>query len=91
MPKQSPLRMRTGCREHTPKKELIRVGRSPEGEVSVDLTGRKPGRGAYICRKEECLRKAQKSKQLERVLEVSMTQAVSDRLAQEIEDSETDE
>lgn len=91
MPKKIPLRMCTGCREHKPKKELIRVVRSPEGEVSVDLTGRKPGRGAYICRKEECLRKAQKSKQLERVLEVSMTQEVYDRLAQEIEDSETDE
>ena len=91
MPKKIPLRMWTGCREHKPKNELIRVVRSPEGEVSVDLTGRKPGRGAYICRKEECLRKAQKSKQLERVFEASMTQEVYDRLAQEIRDSDIDE
>ena len=91
MPKKIPLRMCTGCREHKPKKELIRVVRSPEGEVSVDLTGRKPGRGAYICRNEECLRKAQKSKQLERVFEASMAKEVYDRLAQEIRESDIDE
>ena len=88
MPKKIPLRMCIGCREHKPKKELIRVVKSPEGEVSVDMTGKKPGRGAYICRKEECLRKAQKSRQLERALECSMTQELYDRLAAEIAESE---
>ena len=76
-----------GCREHKPKKELIRVVKSPEGEISVDITGKKPGRGAYICRNEGCLRKAQKSKQLERALECSITQELYDHLASEIAES----
>lgn len=88
MPKKIPLRMCIGCREHKPKKELIRVVKSPEGEISVDMTGKKPGRGAYVCRNEGCLRKAQKSKQLERALECSMTQELYDRLAAEIAESE---
>lgn len=54
--KKLPLRMCTGCSEHKPKKELVRVVRSPEGEISLDLTGRKPGRGAYICPSLDCLR-----------------------------------
>ncbi len=91
MPKKIPLRMCTGCREHKPKKELIRVVKSPEGEVSVDLTGKKSGRGAYICRDEQCLRKAQKNKQLERTLEVTLTQEIYDRLAEEIAESEENE
>ena len=56
--KKIPLRMCTGCMEMKPKKELIRVVKSPEGEVSVDLTGKKSGRGAYICKNIECLEKA---------------------------------
>ncbi|MBP0970329.1 MAG: YlxR family protein [Oscillospiraceae bacterium] len=91
MPKKIPLRMCIGCREHKPKKELIRVVKSPDGEVSVDLTGKKSGRGAYVCRNEACLRKAQKSRQLERALECSMTQELYDRLAQEIAESEDEE
>ena len=63
--KKLPLRMCTGCSEHKPKKELVRVVRSPEGEISLDLTGRKPGRGAYICPSLDCLRKARRAKRLE--------------------------
>lgn len=91
MPKKIPLRMCIGCREHKPKKELIRVVKSPEGEVSVDTTGKKPGRGAYVCRDEQCLRKAQKSRQLERALECSMSQELYDRLAEEIAESEDEQ
>ena len=59
------------------KKSLIRVVRSPEGEVSLDPTGKRPGRGAYVCREGECLRKALKQKQLERQLQVTLTEDVS--------------
>lgn len=91
MPKKIPLRMCVGCREHKPKKELIRIVKSPEGEISVDITGKKSGRGAYICRDENCLRRAQKTKQLERALECSMTQELFDILAEEIRQSEDEE
>ena len=59
--KKIPLRRCNGCNEMKQKKELVRVVRSPEGEVSLDLTGRKPGRGAYVCRSADCLKKAIKS------------------------------
>ena len=68
-----PMRMCVGCREMKPKKELIRVVHSPEGEVSVDLTGRKPGRGAYLCPREECLAKALRQKQLERAFSAPLS------------------
>ena len=76
-PKKIPLRMCAGCGEMKPKKELVRVVRAPVkevdgvetgGEVSLDLTGRKPGRGAYVCRNPECLKKAQKARRFERAL-----------------------
>ena len=70
--KKVPMRMCVGCREMKPKKELLRVVRSPEGEVSIDLTGRKPGRGAYVCRSAECLKRAIKQKQLERAFECAL-------------------
>ena len=91
MPKKIPLRMCVGCREMKPKKELIRIVRSPEGDVSVDLRGKSSGRGAYICRKEECLRKAQKARLLERALECTLTQEMYDRLAEEITEQEDGE
>lgn len=65
-PRKLPLRKCTGCGEMKPKKELVRVVRSPEGEVSLDLTGRKPGRGAYVCKQSACLALAKKAKRLER-------------------------
>ena len=66
MPKKIPLRQCVGCREMKPKPELIRVVKSPEGEVSLDFRGKKPGRGAYVCPQAECLKKARKSRALER-------------------------
>ncbi len=81
-PKKMPMRMCVGCREMKPKRELIRVVRSPEGEVSMDPTGKKPGRGAYVCPSEACLTRAVKQRQLERVLEAPVTPEVVERLRQ---------
>lgn len=80
MPKKIPMRKCTGCREMKPKKELIRVVRSPEGVVSLDFKGKSPGRGAYICRNTECLKKAQKSKAFERSLDTIMPAELYDDL-----------
>ena len=83
-PRKTPMRMCVGCREMKEKKSLIRVVRSPEGEVSLDPTGKRPGRGAYVCREGECLRKALKQKQLERQLQVTLTEDVSAALNAEL-------
>ncbi|MDO4566956.1 MAG: YlxR family protein [Oscillospiraceae bacterium] len=83
--RKEPIRMCAGCREGRPKKELVRVVRSPEGEISVDLTGKKSGRGAYICRDAECLKKARKSRSLERALECAVSEEIYLRLEREIE------
>ena len=85
MQKKIPQRQCMGCRERTEKRLLIRVVRTPEGEVKLDFSGKLGGRGAYICPKAECLKKAQKSKALDRSLEVEIPQEVYRRLAQEIE------
>ena len=82
MPKKIPIRQCLGCREHKPKKELIRVVRSPEGVISLDFRGKKPGRGAYLCRDAACLARALKQKQLERQLEVQLTPEVVEQLQQ---------
>lgn len=82
--KKIPLRMCTGCSEMKPKKELIRVVRSKEGEVSVDLTGKKAGRGAYVCKSEGCLNKAYKTKRLSRNLEVQISEEIYNRLKEEM-------
>lgn len=83
-PKKVPMRMCVGCREMKPKRELIRVVRAPDGTVSLDPVGKKPGRGAYVCRSEDCLRRAIKQKQLERQLEVQLTDEVAQQLQQTI-------
>ncbi|MDD2428655.1 MAG: YlxR family protein [Eubacteriales bacterium] len=83
MPKKIPMRMCVGCREMRPKKELIRIVRSPEGEISIDMKGKKSGRGAYICYNEQCLARALKQKQLDRALEC----AISGDIAQTLTDS----
>ncbi len=80
-----PLRMCTGCGEHKPKRELIRVVRSPEGEISLDDKGKKPGRGAYICPKSECLAKARKAKRLERALSCAIPDEAYEAMLREIE------
>lgn len=82
--KKVPQRMCTGCMEMKPKKELIRVVKNKEGEVSIDLTGKKPGRGAYICKSVECLEKAFKTRKLERNLETTLSQEVYEKLKEEI-------
>ena len=81
-PKKIPMRMCVGCREMKPKKELLRAVRSPEGQVSLDTTGKKPGRGAYCCYNAECLRRALKQGQLDRQLEVKLTDEVNAQLTE---------
>ena len=85
MQKKIPQRQCMGCRERFAKKELIRVVRGTDGAVSLDFGGKLNGRGAYVCPKAECLQKAQKSKALERSLEVAIPQEVYERLAKEME------
>ncbi|ABK60567.1 RNase P modulator RnpM [Clostridium novyi] len=82
--KKIPTRMCTGCSEMKPKKELIRVVKNKKNEVSIDLTGKKPGRGAYICKNIECLEKAFKTKRLERNLEVKIDDEIYKKLKNEI-------
>ena len=82
--KKVPVRRCVGCGEHFPKAELVRVLRTPEGEVILDLTGKKSGRGAYICKKASCLKKARKSRRIETSLECSIPEAVYDRMEEEI-------
>ena len=84
-PKKIPLRMCVGCRESKPKRELIRVVRAPDGTLSMDPIGKKPGRGAYVCRQESCLTRAIKQKQLERQLETQLTPEVAEALKTELE------
>lgn len=83
--KKVPLRQCIGCREMKPKGELIRVVRSPEGEISIDDAGRKPGRGAYVCRSSDCLRRAQKSRALERAFSQKISDEVYDALVAAVE------
>lgn len=84
-PKKIPMRMCNGCMEMKPKKELIRIVKNAEGEVSVDLTGKKSGRGAYVCKNSECLEKAFKAKRLSRNLDVVIDEEIYNRLRNEIE------
>ena len=80
--KKIPVRMCSGCMQRFPKKELIRVVRGPDGDISLDATGKKSGRGAYICPKAECLKKARKAKRLERALESQIAEGVYDKLGE---------
>lgn len=86
MPKKIPLRQCLGCREMKPKKDLIRVVRSPEGEISLDFRGKKPGRGAYICPNGECLAKARKSRALERAFSAQLPAEVYEALESEMKE-----
>jgi len=85
MPKKIPQRTCMGCQAKKDKHELVRIVRSPDGEISVDMTGKKAGRGAYICPEQACLEKVMKSRRLERVLETSISQEVYDRLKEALE------
>lgn len=83
-PRKIPMRMCVGCREMKPKRELIRVVRSPLGEVNIDKTSKAPGRGAYVCPSLPCLEKAIKTKALDRALEQKIAPEVFDRLKEEL-------
>ena len=93
-PKKIPMRMCTGCGEMKPKRELVRVVKAPEKtsdagtplppEISLDLTGKKPGRGAYLCRNPECLKKARKARRLEKAFSCKIADEVYDQMEEEI-------
>ena len=85
MQKKIPMRQCLGCREMKPKKELIRVVRSPEGDISIDFKGKAPGRGAYICPDRQCLEKARKTKALERAFECAVSPEIYEKLISELE------
>ena len=82
--KKVPVRRCVGCNAQKPKKELVRIVRSPEGEVGVDLTGKRSGRGAYLCPSASCLAKARKAKRLEHAFGVPVPDEVFERLTGEI-------
>ena len=85
MEKKIPMRQCLGCREMKPKRELIRVVRSPEGSVSLDFKGKAPGRGAYVCPDVQCLKKAIKTKALERAFSTAIPDEVYRALEEEME------
>ena len=83
-----PMRQCLGCNEHKPKREMIRVVRTPDGAVELDFVGKKSGRGAYICPKRSCFAKARKSKRIENILEVKLPEEIYDRMEQSISEAE---
>ena len=82
--KKIPTRRCTGCGEHFPKNTLIRVLRTPEGEVVLDLTGKKSGRGAYICKNPACLKKARKSRRIESSLDCHISEELYEKMEEEL-------
>lgn len=84
MEKKIPMRQCLGCREMKPKKELIRVVRSPEGEISLDFKGKASGRGAYICPEPQCLKKAIKARALERAFSAQIPPEIYEKLQDEM-------
>lgn len=90
MPKKVPLRQCVGCGEMKGKKEMMRVLRTAEGEICLDATGKKNGRGAYVCKSGDCLKAARKNKGLERSFKMSIPSEVYDSLEKEFEEIETE-
>ena len=88
MQKKIPMRQCVGCREMKSKKELIRVVKSPEGAISLDFRGKAPGRGAYLCPDPACLKRAIKSKALERTFEIPIPQEIYDGLLAKMEEGD---
>lgn len=86
--KKVPMRMCTGCSEMKPKRELVRVVKNKEGEISLDLTGKSPGRGAYVCRRSECLKKARKNRRIEKSFRCCIPDEVYDIMERELEEDE---
>ena len=89
MSKTIPERRCVGCMEMKPKTSLVRVVRSPQGEISLDPSGKLPGRGAYVCRDVECLRKARKVRRFEREFKMAVPDLVYERMEAELENDET--
>ena len=89
-PRKIPQRQCLGCREMKNKRDLIRVVRSPEGEISLDFRGKKPGRGAYVCPDSECLRKARKSRALERAFSAAIPAEVYEALEAQMQAGDGD-
>lgn len=83
--KKVPMRMCSGCGEMKPKRELVRAVKSPDGEISLDLTGKKSGRGAYVCKNMDCLKKARKAKRFERAFSCAIPDDVYRRMEEELE------
>ena len=79
-----PLRMCMGCGEMKPKSELVRIVRSPEGVVSLDTVGKKPGRGAYLCHSVQCLNAARKKRRIERALDVQIGEDIYNTMEKEL-------
>ena len=88
MQKKIPMRQCLGCREMKPKRELIRAVKSPDGEVGLDFKGKMPGRGAYLCPNSECLKKAMRSKALERAFSVQIPENIYDDLRRQMEENQ---
>lgn len=88
--KHVPMRTCVGCRTTAPKRELIRVVRTPEGDVEMDLTGKRSGRGVYICANEQCLEKAVKARQLERGLKTTIDEQVVEGLKKVLLNGQSD-
>ena len=84
--KKIPMRRCTGCGEQKPKKELVRVVKTPDGEILLDLTGKMSGRGAYICHDPACLKKARRSRRIERNLDCEIPEEIYDKMEQELAD-----
>ena len=90
MPRKIPMRQCVGCREMKEKKSLIRVVKSPEGQVSLDFRGKLPGRGAYVCPNPECLKRARKSRALERAFSSPLPPEVWEGLEAQMKEVELD-
>ena len=86
--KKIPMRRCLGCNEHKPKNELLRVVRDPDGQVFLDFTGKKSGRGAYICKSVKCLRRAAKAKRIDKSLECTVPEEVYARMEKELSENE---
>ena len=90
MSKKVPFRQCVGCGEMKSKKEMLRVLKTPEGPIVLDVTGKKNGRGAYLCKSEECMKKARKNKGLERSFKISIPDTVYEELEKEFSELEAE-
>ena len=86
--KKTPMRMCTGCREMKPKKELIRIVKTVDGEIALDFTGKLNGRGAYVCKSKECLEKIRKSNALSRAFQTAVDGQIYGKLGVELDNIE---